>query len=229
MESMDYWRLCDDLSVMQAALLAVGEDPADMGDVEEYGQHSQPKGYEAAKTAIMNALKRGEIEGKVIFAQNYNGSSGEDRVDIFLSTVSVVSVRAFLRKRGFSGGFFLPDDVDTRDFMDVRNPFFAPKLAAAVKAWEIVTSSPDLTNGKTPKQAVTKWLREHAHECGLTDDEGNPITAAIEEISKVANWKPEGGAARTPTRPQVAYILPTPSKSKEKPKVQAPLDDEIPF
>jgi hypothetical protein len=27
-ESMDYWRLCDELSVVQAALLVIGEDPS---------------------------------------------------------------------------------------------------------------------------------------------------------------------------------------------------------
>jgi len=28
MESMNYWRLCDELSIAQAALLVAGEDPS---------------------------------------------------------------------------------------------------------------------------------------------------------------------------------------------------------
>jgi hypothetical protein len=31
-----------------------------------------------------------------------------------------------------------------------------------------------LLRGKTPKQALMKWLREHAREFGLTDDDGKP-------------------------------------------------------
>ena len=57
------------------------------------------------------------------------------------------------------------------------------------------------TKGKTPKQALLKWLREHAAEYDLTDDEGNPQEKVIEELGKVANWKPEGGASSTPTSP----------------------------
>ena len=67
-------------------------------------------------------------------------------------------------------------------------------LAAAVKAWQAVTDP----KGKSPKQALDKWLREHAADFGLTDDEGNPVNQAIEDCSKIANWQPGGGAAKTP-------------------------------
>ena len=234
MESMDYWRLCDELSVVQAALLVAESDPAECGGyVEQQDQHNRPKGYEAAKTAFLNGLKREEITGQLVYVPETDINGYEigltNKVDLHQTTLSVSSVRSFLRKRGFNKGFFFPADVDARDFMDSRNPFYAPKLAAAVKAWEEVTSNHSLTKGKTPKQSLQKWLNEHASEYGLTDDEGNPTVAAIEDISKVANWKPEGGAARTPNLQQVAVNLPTPSKPKQKPKVQAPLDDEIPF
>jgi hypothetical protein len=55
------------------------------------------------------------------------------------------------------------------------------------------------TSGKSPKQSLTKWLREHASEFNLTDDEGKPNETGIEEAAKVANWQPMGGAPRTPT------------------------------
>ena len=39
-----------------------------------------------------------------------------------------------------------------------------------------------------------KWLREHAMEFGMSDEEGKPQETAIEECAKVANWRSEGGA-----------------------------------
>ena len=52
--------------------------------------------------------------------------------------------------------------------------------------------------GKHPKQALDKWLREHAAEFGLTDDEGKLNEQGIEDAAKVANWQPGGGAPKTP-------------------------------
>ena len=43
-----------------------------------------------------------------------------------------------------------------------------------------------------------KWLREHASEYGLSDEEGKPNETGIDEVSKVANWQPKGGALKTP-------------------------------
>lgn len=139
--------------------------------------------------------------------------------------VSVRSLREFLKKRGITGGFFFPEYLDDRNYLDVDNSCYAAKLAAAVKAWEAITSDESRLNGKTPKQAIEKWLREHANEFGLTGADGNPVTAAIEQISKVANWKPEGGAAKTPSPIQVTKNLSPPKKAKE----EQLLDEEIPF
>lgn len=89
---------------------------------------------------------------------------------------------------------FFPEASDAPDYLDPSNPRYAAKLAAAVRAWQAVTD----TNGRTPKQALAKWLREHAAEFGMTDDEGKPNETAIEEASKLANWQPGGGAPKTP-------------------------------
>ena len=62
MDDLDYWRLCDEMSVIQAALLIVGHDPANdqlnFDNVETFAQKFRPAGYEATKTAIANALRR---------------------------------------------------------------------------------------------------------------------------------------------------------------------------
>jgi hypothetical protein len=47
-------------------------------------------------------------------------------------------------------------------FLDPKNPRYAPKLAAAVLAWEATGN--EASTGKSPKQALLKWLREHAAE-----------------------------------------------------------------
>ena len=57
MEELDYWRLCEDLNIVQAALLVVGDKPNLAEYTEDHEVHKRPLGYEAAKTAITGALK----------------------------------------------------------------------------------------------------------------------------------------------------------------------------
>ena len=87
----------------------------------------------------------------------------------------------------------LSSDGNTPGYLDPRNSRYPPKLAGAVRAWEAVTD----VKGKSPKQALDKWLREHAADFGPIAEDGNPVNQAIEECSKVANWS-SGGAPKTP-------------------------------
>lgn len=234
MENFDYWRLCDDLSIFQAALLIIGEDPSGNNCyAENWEMHKRPRGYEAAKSALINALQSGSIEGNLHFEylRDMNGAVVGDtgEVDIETSIISVESLKAFLKTRGINSGFFFPSNIDRRNYLDPSNSCYAPKLAAAVAAWESISSDETRLNGKTPKQALEKWLREHANEFGLTGADGNPVAAAIEQISKVANWKPEGGAAKTPTYPQVNSNPGTPEIIVENQEDEDFSDTEIPF
>jgi hypothetical protein len=200
MENLDYWRLCDELNIIQAALLLAETDPSgENGYAEDQPMHERPHGYEAAKTAITNALRRGAIKGRLIpdYEYDINGNRcGESEYSINLveSRVDVESLRGWLATRGIRTGFFFPTATDAPDYLDPKNPRYAPKLAAAVRAWQSVTDA----GGKHPKQALAKWLREHAAEFGMTDDEGKPNETGIEEAAKVANWQPGGGAPKTP-------------------------------
>lgn len=201
MEDLDYWRLCDELSVIQAALLTVGVDPssAEGSNCENWKPEERPKGYEAAKTAIANALRKGTVTGYLVqeYDFDYNGNrSGfvEGSIDIPASRVDVSSLKQMLAGRGVTTGFFFPAEPETADYLDQNHPRYSPKLAAAVRAWQEV---PD-PQGKTPKQALEKWLRAHAARFGLIDDEGNPTNQAMSECSTVANWQTAGGAPKTP-------------------------------
>ncbi len=201
-DNLDYWRLCDELNVFQAALLIVGLNPSDqhVAYCESWPVHERPHGYEAAKTAIANALRKGTIAGHIKRVVNVdaNGSPVDeipDSVDIFTSRVDVDSLRAWLVSRGFKQGFFFPMAMGIPEFLDPCNPRFAPKLAAAVQAWQAVA---DLGK-KSPRKALEKWLRENALQFGFTDDDGFPLTDVIAECSAIANWQPAGSASPTRT------------------------------
>ena len=238
MEELDYWRLCESLNIVQAALLVVGEAPKYAEYVEGWDLSDRPEGYEAAKTAIaaalinytdyqkkaregsgltydleegcvedsagydseyLDSLLKRSIKGILVSKSEAGSNVSEtlptaDSVDLYRSSVDVDSLKRWLSVKGFRSGFFFPEPTVTMDFLDPLNPRYAPKLAAAVKAWQEVTDA----GRRSPKQALDKWLREHAVEYGLTNDEGKPIEQAIEECSKVANWNPKGGATKTP-------------------------------
>src|SRR5262249_53613236 len=150
------------------------------------------------------------------------------------SFVHVSQLRTWLAERGIASGFFAGPAADVDD---IENPFgrcYAPKLAAANAAWKAVTSDPRRSRGKSPKQALTQWLTEHAKESGLLNKDGTPNATGIEEVAKVANWQPAGGAPATPrieeklkvgfaeTREKIA-------QNEGKGFSVSPFDEEIPF
>lgn len=203
MDGLDYWRLCDQLDIVQAALLLCGADPSgELNFVESWNYELQPTGYEGAKAGISTALKMGIIEGQLIplFKPDIDENQGaqiENSIDLRESRVEVESLRSWLLDRGVHTGFFFPTTTDAPDYLDPDHPRYAPKLAAAVKAW-LACGDESAIRGKTAKQALVKWLREHASEFGLSDDDGKPNETGIEETAKVANWQPGGGAPKTP-------------------------------
>jgi hypothetical protein len=77
MDALDYWRMCDAVSVVQAALLIIGEDPAESQEyIAGWQPENRPKGYDAVKTALLNAIKRNKLpadipEGDDGFGNNY--------------------------------------------------------------------------------------------------------------------------------------------------------------
>lgn len=83
-------------------------------------------------------------------------------------------------------------------FLNDKHPCYSPKLAAALKAWQGVQDDEHIKKGlKSPKQVLEKWLKSHAAEYGLIKKDGRINNEGIEQIAKVVNWKPEGGANKT--------------------------------
>lgn len=196
-DGLDHWRLNDELSVCYAALLHVGVDPSGK-DAESinWKSHEKPTGYEATALAFTAALRKDSITGRKVFDPDsgYNGEiCGE--LNIYASSVDVDSLKRWLTARGIRTGFFFPAALDVPDYLNPSHSRYSKKLAATVHAW-LAVENPGV--GKSPKAALDRWLREHAAEFNLTNETGYPVTKAMEECSIVANWKPSGGAEKTP-------------------------------
>ena len=177
MESLDYWRLCDELNIIQAALLIAGEDPSsDQAYIEGWDIEQRPSGYEAAKAALSRACADRKVDGMDVQIPelDMNGNHMgfiEGSIDLVSSSVIVADLKRWLKERGIRPEFFFPEGDETPGFLDKGHPRYAQKLAAAVSAWLAVDSEHAL-GGKSPKQALLRWLRENSAEFGLTDEDG---------------------------------------------------------
>ncbi len=120
-----------------------------------------------------------------------------DEINWEKSTVERESLIDWLYSKGVTEGFFFPSTSQRTgpDYLDPSHPRYAPKLAAAVLAWESFSEIP----GKTPKQVLSRWLYENASRFGMTDDEGKPRDKAIDDLAAIPNWQTTGGAPKTPT------------------------------
>lgn len=107
------------------------------------------------------------------------------------STVAIDDLREWLSRKNWRSAFFFPNTAESAapsgvpDYLDRTNGRYAPKLAAAVSAWQAVTDA----GKKSPKAALAKWLTDHADDFGLS-------ALGIEEAAKVANWATIGGSPK---------------------------------
>jgi hypothetical protein len=232
MGKMDYWRLCDELSVVQAALLVVGIDPEEYPYVMDWEEHKRPENFSATFAALSHAILGDRLPAKIRrkayekgWEELVSGKTPTKKIDVFSdqkelpgkgyaskprgvlyhaepdwqkTSILVEDLKVWLKGRGGKTGFFFPQATDTPDFLDQSHKNYAPKLAAAIRAWQAVNADPSLMKGRTVKQALQKWLRKNADQFGLTKDDGNPNEQGIEEIAKISNWATMGGAPKTP-------------------------------
>jgi hypothetical protein len=195
-DTLDYWRLCDELTVVQAALLIAGEDPSPTQDyIANWEPDRRPAHYVAAKAALMHAINGKRLSANVIEPIDKDVQPGPDW---YQTTVLVEDLRVWLKSRGFERGFFFPAPKAGPDYLSAGHQNYSSKLAAAIQSWQAVSEDRNLRQGKSVKQALAIWLRQHANEFGLTKDDGNPNEQGIEEIAKIANWDTKGGAPKTP-------------------------------
>ena len=198
MNGMDFWRLCDELNVIQAALLFLGRDPSDLQYSVESSLSKRPEGYEAIRTAIANAVIGNRLPAMIRYREIPTSFEEKPDIDWHATTFLVEDLKAWLKSRGVESGFFFSGTSDAPAYLNAFGDSYAPKLAAAVEAWNAVNADPSLRKSKTVKQALMVWLRLHAPSFGLTKEDGSPNEQGIEEVAKIANWDPKGGAPKTP-------------------------------
>lgn len=236
MKGIDYWRLADELTIIQAALLICGYDPTPLQNDLAYEERGAPEGFSAVKHALASAVKSGRLSHNK--TQVFNQNDGEYYPDDNLALVQVGELKDWLLEKNIRQHFFFFPEEPEGEFLSKSHPRYSPKLAAAVKAWQALDD--ETLHVKTAKQSVKKWLRLHSTEYELSDEDGKPIETAIEEVAKIVNWNPKGGAPLTPSG--VGSVKPTPATNvadkfsilKERKKGDEnlqdfDLDSEIPF
>jgi hypothetical protein len=102
-DALDYWRLCDELSVVKAALLIVGQHPSKLQNrIDTIPPEKRPAGYDAAKAALMNAINRKRLPAGIVERDDTNSRE----VDWHRTVVAVEDIKQWLRSRGIVTGFF---------------------------------------------------------------------------------------------------------------------------
>jgi hypothetical protein len=239
MDELDHWRICDELSVVEAATLLMGEDPSSPRSRSTPVNERSPR-WTATFTALTRAILSKRLRGNIrrrAWARGWDEEPGEgekftQNAQLFpdqdefpddahnevrgiiyraepdwdLTTVRVDDVREWLASKEIKSEFFFPKENDSANvpdtglpsFLDSRHPNFSAKLATAIAAWQAVTDNPQLVRAKSVKAALMRWLRDSAQKLRLTNKDGSVNEQAIEDIAKVANWDPKGGAPKIP-------------------------------
>jgi len=218
MTGIEYWHLCDQYTVVQAALLIIGENPdSTQYYIESWDADKRPMGYDAVKTALLLLAQRLKVptftDKVTLVVGNVKLPAGIttlrdlsiDNYDAALTRLTKGQIVEFLREKGFTTNFFFPESSPVPDYLRPEHPHYAPKLAAAVRAWSVSDRDFQPDQGKTVRQNLEQWLRKNAADYGLLNDDGTQNESAIREITKIANWKAEGGAPKTPGRVTSGY------------------------
>ncbi|MBB3773244.1 hypothetical protein FHS55_003877 [Angulomicrobium tetraedrale] len=229
MANLEHWTKADALNVYQIALLLKGLDPSPLWRLR---YSSLPLSTQDATAVYVMLLTSAVASGTIAPSTISHYDNG--RYDWDDTLISLDSLRGWLAGRDMKDTIFGPPTSARHTPAQKSSPFHAPKLAAALAAWEAVTSGPELLRGKSPKRALETWLTEHAAEYDLLNKDGTPNRTGIEEIAKVANWNQKGGAPTTPALPSEPSpsFRGTFSRAAENPPLRAVNwgeDDEIPF
>ena len=226
------WRLATALNVYEIALLMKGYNPSDFADEDpEKWDRSVARDTYAVVRAVQYAVESEHIEAK-IQAENF------DYIYWKGTMINVHSLGEWIERSNYADKFFtVGNRAMLSGILDSESPYFAIKLAAAIQAWEHVSSHPEALRGKRPKTAIKVWLKENAEGLGLMKPDGNPNETAISEIAAVANWDQAGGAPTTGLPTGIAPrletnfppIKPNPGKVPRKYTREELDDDDIPF
>lgn len=188
------WRLHPYLSLRDAAALVAGYEPTQIARelLNDNFEFSFPN-FTPALSVLAGAIKAKEFKADICKTEDPDPvSSG---ISMEFTRISTHELKEWMYLGGYEQGFFFPDvKPDMPGYLNPEHARYSPKLAASVKAWIAYEELP----GKHPKQSLMRWLRLHAANFKMINDDGNPVEQAVEQCSAVANWQPGGGAPKTP-------------------------------
>ena len=166
-DPIEYWKLCEELTVFQAASLIGQEDPAD--EIEATPEEmSHFRGYTAVLEALKHAIRSARLRANVAHdvVPSYSAKPRPDFTDeewpnvvaidqIPISdpvygewiltkepnwektTVEVAELKRWLDSRGIRTGFFFQEKPVRPEYLEPSHPHYSPRLAAAVGAWQV--------------------------------------------------------------------------------------------
>ena len=250
----DMFKLLDVLSIEDASAIIAGVSP-DTVTTQYYndgeyltvstGSNDPDNAKEVFSVCIStlkNAIRLGRLKADIVVMkgstqvtkQNLQSDwLAENDIDTKRTTIERADLKEWLEQRDVYPNTLFPINPKT-SYMNKEHPNYSPELAACVAAWlEAQTAN---MQGKTSKQYLEQWLRNNAHEYGVTNAKQSKKFA---ELASIPNWDTTGGKAKS---------IPTPLKtSKEqqskqqvdkttvRQKIKAylpasmPEDDDIPF
>ena len=115
MDKIDYWKFCEWLSLVQAALLIVGEDPSNCEEyVLEWEHHKRPEGFNAVFAALKHDIISGSLRARIRKSSELISLTDEDErfwfpesfTDYLNIIISVDDLKKWLRSRGVKNCFF---------------------------------------------------------------------------------------------------------------------------
>jgi len=178
------WHLADELTVTQAALAIVGDNPGDEAAKEN-------QNFPAVLTALIHAIEGGRLPAKMVYEGRgeVDFITGDvewhpvDSIDVDRSRVMVADLRPWLSAGGMTPAFFAQAN-------DIQYP---PKLAAAIHAHracrEAVAAGDDL-QGMTPMDWMERFLLDRLKPLGIS-------ATGAKEAAAIANWRGPGAPKKT--------------------------------
>ncbi len=155
MDRRERWKLATHLNVYQIALLMAGYDPAEyMSKDPENWSYELKQDTGPFLTAIMNAVHENKIVATFEYVQG--GLTWSD------TRIDLDSFRSWLSSRNFRDDFFSPEGTPVDPVLDAESEFYAPKLAAAVRAWREVTPNPKPWRASRRRKHLKFGLRRMA-------------------------------------------------------------------
>ena len=112
--------------------------------------------------------------------------------------VKAEGIKAWLKYNKVYDNYYNPEKPEDEywDILDPKGDFFAPKLAALIRAWREVTITQNeyfYKNHGTAKKAIEACLKKHAESWHLADEDSQLSDDSIARLARIANWDDKTG------------------------------------